>query len=397
MQPYFLHFGILSLSDDILALIFENLLLERDGYARVTPEHCISHVCRRFRSVSLGLPKLWSHVTNNMSRKWVAINLLRSKSAGLAVSIHSNTWRRSIARFAQQVIPHARRWQSFRLMTLELRTTYRTFSQKLEKQFASLTLPALTFFEMSLEALTDPDMDFDNTNFDDFEFYKSWDMPKLRHVNMTHHIPPNAIRGSKTVTSFTFTNHWTSGELDIQKLMDFLSSLDNLTELSLELTGYANNDAGLADRIVLPKVESFELTTVFPEALEVMMTSVWMPALTKLSIDVSEDDQLPMRKWLDLISTKGCPSVKDFTFIHQDYTHCAFDLCTIFEKFPNMQNLSLDTPNSFASTAVYSLPLPPFRSLSLTHKSGINLLLMDGLTDYFSYNIKNLSIQYFYF
>ncbi|KAH8111832.1 hypothetical protein DFH11DRAFT_1546137 [Phellopilus nigrolimitatus] len=91
MQPYFLHSGILSLPDDVLALIFENSLLDGKEYVRLylkpPPEHSISHVCRRFRSISLGLPKLWSRVTSDMSKKWVETRLWRSKIAKLAVEI----------------------------------------------------------------------------------------------------------------------------------------------------------------------------------------------------------------------------------------------------------------------------------------------------------------------
>ncbi|KAH8101347.1 hypothetical protein DFH11DRAFT_599918 [Phellopilus nigrolimitatus] len=377
MQPYFLHSGIFSLSDDVLALVFENLLLKRDKWPRVTPEHCISHVCRRFRSISLGLPKLWSIVTSSMSEKWVETRLLRSKTAGLAIDIYEEPCDDAISRFGQQVVPHTHRWQSFRLVTRDSPTSYRTSNRELKQHFANLELPALTFFEVSSNAFTLED------DSNDFDFYKSWEMPELRHADMTHHIPSDILHGSKTITAFDFAFYSDSSDLDIQKLMDFLSSLDNLTELSLRLLHYASHDLDLTDHIVLSKVKSFKLTTVIPDTLKVTLTSVRMPALTKLYLEIREIGDFSVNEWLDVISLKEYPSVKDLSFVYEGYARCALDLAIFFKKFPNMENLTLNTPNLRPVAEAYFSPHPRFHSLSLTHNTNIDSWLVKNLVERF--------------
>ncbi|KAH8111846.1 hypothetical protein DFH11DRAFT_552153 [Phellopilus nigrolimitatus] len=384
MQPYFLHSGILSLPDDVLALIFESSLLDGDEYENMHPwaEHCISYVCRRFRSISLGLPKLWSHVTSYMSKKWVDIRLLRSKTVGLAVDIHDNRYNQygnTISRFGQQVVPHAHRWQSFRLLGGDLSTPYHSLNQQLTQHFANLKLPALTYFHIEL------DMREEDSDFDDLEFYRTWEMPKLRHSNISHGIPTDAMYGSQTITSFAFTFARGTLNFDFKKLMDLLSSLDNLTDLSLELINYDdyNYDANLADRVVLPKVESFTLTTQIFEAFKVITTSVQMPTLTKLYLDVSVGDNFSAEQWLDLVSMEEHFPIKDFTFIYRDHYESTLNLSTIFRQFPNTQSLTLEMPSRIGYSTFNCSSLPPLRTLSLNHTSSFSSGLMKSLVGMF--------------
>ncbi|KAH8101346.1 hypothetical protein DFH11DRAFT_1553512 [Phellopilus nigrolimitatus] len=377
MQPYFLHSGILSLPDDVLALIFESSLLDGDEYENMHPwaEHCISYVCRRFRSISLGLPKLWSRVTTRMTKKWIETRLLRSKTAGLSVDIYEEPCDDAISRFGQQVVPHAHRWQSFRFLGGDLQGSYRRFNQQLAQQIANLKLPALTYFRIDLQPQDDDD------RFDGREFYRTWEMPKLRHSNISHCIPADTMYGSKTITSFAFTFARGTLDFDFKKLMDVLSSLDNLTDLSLQLINYEdyNYDAKLADRVVLPKVESFTLTTQIFEAFKVITMSVQMPALTELSLDVSVGDDFSAERWLDLVSMEGYSSIKDFTFIYRDHYESILNLSTIFRQFPNTQSLTLDMPNRIDYITSEFISLPPLRTLSLSHTSGISPGLMNNL------------------
>ncbi|KAH8111829.1 hypothetical protein DFH11DRAFT_1546134 [Phellopilus nigrolimitatus] len=84
---------------------------------------------------------------------------------------------------------------------------------------------------------------------------------------------------------------------------------------------------------MIPRVKSFELVSDIPDALEVMMTSVRMPALTKLYLDIREINDFSVKDWLDVISLKEYPSVKDLTFVYEGYARSALDLSIFLRSF----------------------------------------------------------------
>ncbi len=100
---------LLSLPNEILAVIIELAALEREpGFGALE----LSHVCQRFRSIALHLPKIWTR----MSYEYYGFNIARlyaerGHHAGLDVTV--NELNHDCSKLMQAAIPFCEEWRSF--------------------------------------------------------------------------------------------------------------------------------------------------------------------------------------------------------------------------------------------------------------------------------------------
>ena len=118
-NPCFADINVLP--NELLLNIFEHLY-EPDGILHIPA----SQVCRRFRSLIVGTPVFWTHVTNTGPLAWTQMYLDRSASAPINIIIaDDNCWESYRGEswdpckpcrcldFVEAVMKHAHRWHSF--------------------------------------------------------------------------------------------------------------------------------------------------------------------------------------------------------------------------------------------------------------------------------------------
>ncbi|KAL5519551.1 hypothetical protein ACEPAH_1234 [Sanghuangporus vaninii] len=114
--PFITVRGIQILPDDILVNIFQRFVCDNDRMDLISPEVTLSHVCSRFRDVSINVATLRSGISSVMAMRWIRTRLERSKSSPLTIIINGSTRIsncKPLAEFLRIVLPHASRWKAF--------------------------------------------------------------------------------------------------------------------------------------------------------------------------------------------------------------------------------------------------------------------------------------------
>ncbi|KLO14967.1 hypothetical protein SCHPADRAFT_287313 [Schizopora paradoxa] len=212
ITPEFLGLGLASLPDDVLAMIIE---LSAEPLERSTMgAHKLAGVSRRFRAVTLKLPKTWCAVsskTHDFER--ALLHPERSKTMGLHVSyqelyevIHSKS-------LMQALVPFASRWRSF----------------SYTKYHSAIDSSATTEHHTSLQL---PQLEHLGVEADNDHFYKEYFMPNLRSATF-HNMIPVPFSTSLTHLAMKFESLDRGDPWDIDGFRRFLHSTPLLVELRL--------------------------------------------------------------------------------------------------------------------------------------------------------------------
>ncbi|TDL30117.1 hypothetical protein BD410DRAFT_780657 [Rickenella mellea] len=257
--------GLRHLPDEILAQIFET------GYTTDLQGNrfaiTISHVNRRFRNVSLRLPRLWSTITNYQRVSELKVFLTRSKDMGIIIKLLPDGHPLMPAKkFIGIVVRHSQRWIEFDHgfdEEVEMDATlsrYKLDLPKLRKltnnsgylapTLPKWNMPSLAEYEgdaspgLSATNMVSCTLDlWDNNGLYDLLSFIS-DNPTLRSLSLVFHgfIPymgGSQVDAKATLSSLdTFSVHFDGGcyiDDDFERFVTNLS-LPNLTQFSLKLS-----------------------------------------------------------------------------------------------------------------------------------------------------------------
>ncbi|THH03788.1 hypothetical protein EW145_g6004 [Phellinidium pouzarii] len=346
LRPYLRTYGINSLPDDVLATIFEILRAEDDSLVPA-----FSQVCQRFRDLSLGLPLLWSSISLAMPSCWIDLLLERSENVGLSIDMEGIDQPGTMNTFLSQLVPHAGRWRHVKNLGARNMLYLEKLNKKLREQWGALHLPALQSFELDIDKFENPRAAVD--------FYETWHMPKLRHLSTSRHIPPpHTFPNFRTLTSFSFHQEYGT---DMLNLANFLGSLDNLTDLNLELDIYNNNSWQIAET-ELPSLRNLKLSVWGPVELRFVTDTMRMPVLKCLSLQMT----LSPEECILLLASIASRTVEELNIIqYYGSGHGRLETSALFKYFPCLKRFTVDAPDTYLSFEGI-LELPPLRTVRLS-------------------------------
>ncbi|TDL25336.1 hypothetical protein BD410DRAFT_636185 [Rickenella mellea] len=140
--------GMQSLPDDLLREIFELATEEYEFSMPKDPElpMKLANVNRRFRSVALRTPSLWSKLTNDLKLGQLKIYISRSRVSGLSIYIMSNSsddvgLHLPLRKFFEMTTEHKNRWTH---LFFGSSNTEGGYSHPAFRGFQGLFLPGLT-------------------------------------------------------------------------------------------------------------------------------------------------------------------------------------------------------------------------------------------------------------
>ena len=191
MQPRLLSYGIDRVPDEVLSMIFENVVQDQS-----VPMH-LAGVCQRFRRVALGTSTLWRRITGHMTEDHAWFRLQRSGNVGLQVTLCAgacNSCKSTVTILSQHY-----RWK-----TLSLDIEYPTSSNNSPERWllSPLYLPTLTHLKLDCVSALDGVVDEGEIEFEESienaitsssraMTPSHWSMPNLQHLSIRNFIPEN--------------------------------------------------------------------------------------------------------------------------------------------------------------------------------------------------------------
>lgn len=232
-QPLVYQTGFSSLPDELLIQIFESSYLPseliRTHYTTLTtfPVN-LSHVCRRFRDVTLKTPSIWTALSNSQHPDQLNAFLLRSKSSGLYLSINERAAPLSMDNFAaflQITIPHAARWKEVKSVQWP-----NTITEAMESMsgYPDLALPSLRSLE-----LTEWGTDLGEYGLGSEQLFLGRYSPHLSHLKLLNVIPAISFGGTLTSCDVSLESCG-STVWDLQRLREFLAENLQLENFSIK-------------------------------------------------------------------------------------------------------------------------------------------------------------------
>jgi len=256
------HNPILTLPNEVTCLIFESAQLPMivgDKVNHYLMEVVVSHVCRHWRTVSLGYPKLWSKIFHK--HDLTAVTLARfeaymKRSASLPLRLWFDFRAKHYGPLNNQLfdmaIDHARRWQHFTLHSTQNRDLLGCLSR-----LQNVSAPMLEFLVLSLDPNFDNDEDDNNapriTNLD-ASIFKSG-APKLTYFFMDDRTLFHAIPPLSNMTTLWLETRGRDGipRFSTQAFIDLLS-IPSLEHVSFD---GGHERADVARRIEMPNLKRF--------------------------------------------------------------------------------------------------------------------------------------------
>ncbi|TDL16266.1 hypothetical protein BD410DRAFT_844545 [Rickenella mellea] len=235
--PYVLEDGIKRIPDEILAHIFE-AGHQMPGHPEFAVR--ISHVCSRFRQVSLRTPLLWTRLSSKHPNDQTEAYLTRSVQSDLQVTL-SDLPADKLRSFLQRCSPHSGRWSRL-LLLLD------PWAHGIIDEVASTHFPRLRsiFHHLNVEPTA-----------------LQWNMPSLTQFGgFCSQFPPDA--------SFPFLLQLTSMDLcfsdydsfDMASLGQVLYKMLNLRNLSLEFQDCDDADTDEDYELEPPEPHSFHIDSL---------------------------------------------------------------------------------------------------------------------------------------
>lgn len=260
------HNPILTLPNEVTCLIFENAQLpmivdeedEDDEIDDHLMEVVVSHVCRHWRTISLGYPKLWSkffHTYDLTTITLARFEAYMERSASLSLRLWFDF--RSDAndplnfQLFDMAISHVHRWQHFTLYS----EGNRDFLGRLS-QLQNVAAPMLEHLVLFLDADFDDDEDATGTSRItklDASFFKSG-APKLTFILLDDHTLFTAMPPLSNITTLWLEKIGEKTRFSTQAFIDLLSmpSLEHVL-----FNGDFTDQANVVRRIEMPNLKRF--------------------------------------------------------------------------------------------------------------------------------------------
>ncbi|KAL5483616.1 hypothetical protein ACEPAI_8848 [Sanghuangporus weigelae] len=382
LGPSFLHCGVLATPDEILKCIFRNAKYdeenedenekdknEKDENGKDENEQeedksdaalVLSHVCSRFRSILLSTPLLWSRLSSQMSASQLDAHIERAGDSSLSAVVDIRGPSQKVKQFSGFIAKHASRWKAIKFVGPNSRMPITSdFIQELH-------LPNLEYFDSRVK--------FRKTTLE------AWTMPKSKSIRLLETIPraESKLFNSNTIQSVVFSSPRDC--YDTELLIEFLTSLPNLTDLHLDIeAGSSEEDRVLCDDTSLdelPNLKQLTLKTSVPKVFSAVLIQLGMPMLEKLDIIIHDevsseyDNYYSPSNWMSNFPSEPCPSVKWLHLSFRNEHHEGLLLYRLFTVFSGLEHLSLDIPDNqpsmFMGKYSHELPeMPPLRSLTM--------------------------------
>lgn len=268
--------GLSSLPDDILRLIFAEVTDALGRRSWTTPFR-LSSVCRRFRSVVVSSPSMWSFVsTDALKREAIDLCLRRSCNVGLSLEIQGG---RNVADdFYILVKRHCERWESLDIHLREDSDLDGVFSD-----MQPIALPRLKDMTIS-HALPN------KTLLGKIVQYSSTFAPNLHVLNLdisigmsinTHHVLPASLRRLELKI---FGSNLTGAS---QNLVLLLQSAPLLEDVKLDVRT-PESFAGGTEFFTFPNIIRLSLRLDALRGLKTLLRILYFPNLQELSVVLSE-------------------------------------------------------------------------------------------------------------
>ncbi|TDL30180.1 hypothetical protein BD410DRAFT_780721 [Rickenella mellea] len=349
--------GIQSLPDDLVREIFyAGFNLYGCSLGSESYPFKLSHVNRRFRTIALETPRIWTRLSNASSSAQLGYRIERSKAAWLNICVMAfggaDDYPCSVAEFLEIATPLSSRWESFEYVvripeTTEYGTSY-TYRALL--YYPNVDAPHLTSFtwqirynEVTPESLGPP-----------ATFFKHWNMPRLTHFDGLNVSIDAALFGSNLVSvTLEFESEYVTWDADeFDDTLGALASSTCLKHLSLK---FAEDDFDHGNKVPITLLASLVALNIAFSATPTrdfvtrFFTAVQMPMLTSMSVTVAIDDQ-----------TIG------ETIYGQHYTA----IISSARHYPNLQKFALDftgsqTPPAWNVIATFGQMLPSLQEVTL--------------------------------
>lgn len=290
--PHIRMCGINSLPDELIRKIFEV------GYG---PQHMppsdlhfpveVSQVCRRFRSISLHTPRLWTKLCNLQRIGELEMYIERSKAADLSITIHSSSPKgfhtEQIRVFLALVTKHCNRW-SFIHYGAPSRSDWRRDGAPPDLPYthpAFLNYPNL--YLPRLKSMSWRKVDYKKSkDIPPVVPYARWNKPNLVHFEGCNVMADISSLGPN-LQSCELIFH--SGAWNPR---DFLRNMESFTQLRCLTLAISDHDLTSSTDNTPPKtyltsLRIFHLclnNTVDTEAVLRFLPSLVMPALSQITV-----------------------------------------------------------------------------------------------------------------
>ncbi|KAH8118184.1 hypothetical protein DFH11DRAFT_883255 [Phellopilus nigrolimitatus] len=351
--PAIQHRGLSELPDEILGYIFELCGDAELGHGKEEFCNVVSRVCRRFRTIALNLPKLWTRVSNLHNSAELRLRLARSGNRWLTVELSAykgddfeERWRS----FLEIVLEHKVRWRGFKLLMdlglsefLEERKDFLVNLGSATTGLEVLSLTTLTIIDGYIPA---DEYSLEEDDSRTIDFYWTWKLPSLSSLYLGGHVPEIALwteftpdlRWRPTITTVQFTSEGTEGELNM--LLQFLNTQPNLRDLSVSLSRDWEADA---------EEHNFEddlFIANLPNLRSLSLTSHWVRVAREICCALKAPNVEQFTLHLDLFLSEH-----NFDAERELYMLLMYDLKSVSLK---TLSLAVDTkqPSITASTAI---------------------------------------------
>lgn len=341
--------GISSLPCELLARIFSF------SYADVSTSRCIlSLVCRRFRDIIADNQAFWTDIGNDMDEEIVDLYLTRSKNAAITIELQVEENRpHECITFLRKAVAHCARWSSFRFLVYDTIQDRETMVQ-IHRLLSGLSLPALKsvdvmYFSPEVYAIVGTPASRE------LHFYSTWYAPTLETFKCKSILPVE--NESFRLTEITVDNSMQ----DVWNLAELGQYLVRQTMLQDLHVYFAFQDGWNEDEIIPVQLKSVHKLTIKASASSLVATSqvlkaFGMPALETLELHV------------DCIHTNlehFFPEERDFSTVKELLVRFRGSapphapMTTIFGHFPNLEDLTISSPDNMLNPSVANGTKPP--------------------------------------
>ncbi|TDL21202.1 hypothetical protein BD410DRAFT_307978 [Rickenella mellea] len=269
-KPLVLEDGINRLPDDVLAIIFE-MTRHFNGDGQYQFAVGVSHVSRRFRTVALATPSLWTIIRDSYGENQIREFISRSGRLALDIKMPRNS---RIESFLKVVKDTSHRWSSFEI--IDDSTEY------IMMELGITDLPRLRHLTYICEVEL-----------------STFNMPRLSQVEGWGWLLPAGSWFPSQLTRVEF--HLSEDDDVIEGLAKTLHSMQNLQDLSLKLLHFTGTEFVPSDRAAYPNPHSVHIDRLaisilgeMPGYSELLSDAIMhlLPSTVELSINSIRPEML---------------------------------------------------------------------------------------------------------